>query len=167
MRLSSVLLICVVGTCLVLGASLSTSFVSASAIDATVSIHPDTLNCKHASAEKAGGRWITVYIELPEDYDVGYINVSSVLLDGVIPAISDAKYGFVKNPEMADRDENGVPELMVKLDRHAVASHVLARLTHMMPIPKRGVEIDLTITGSLLDGTAFEGTDIIRAICPE
>jgi len=167
MRLSSALLVCVVVLCLILGASLSTSFAKVSTIDATVSIHPDTLNCRHASAEKAGGRWITVYIELPEDYDVAYINVSSVLLDGVIPAESDSKYGFVKSPEMEDRNSNGVTELMVKFDRHAVASHVLARLAHTMPIPKRGVEIDLTITGGMMDGTAFEGIDTIRAVYPE
>lgn len=167
MRVSSVLVSCAIGVCLVLGASLSNSFAPVSTIEATVNIHPDTLNCKHAYEEKAGGKWITVFIELPEDHDVGDIDISTVLLDGVIPAESDSKYGFVKNPEMKDRDKNGVPELMVKFDKHAVVNHVLSRLFHMMPIPKRGLEIELTITGSLIDGTTFEGSDTIRAIYPE
>jgi len=166
MRVSFVLMACAIGVCLVLGAGLLTSFASVSTLEATVNIHPETLNCKHAYADKAGGRWITAYIELPEDGDISDIDISTVLLDGV-PAESDSKYGFVKNPEMKDRDENGVPELMVKFDKHAVVNHVLSQLVHMMPIPKRGKEIPLTITGSLIDGRTFEGSDAVRAIHPE
>lgn len=61
---------------------------------------------------------ITAYIEIP-DYDVSKINISTVKLNG-IPAINDTKYGFVRNPEIKDRDGDGYPELMVKFDRQEV-----------------------------------------------
>lgn len=135
---------------------------SASKIEANVDLHPDTLNLK------AAGKWVTVYIELPEGYNASDVDISTILLDNEIPVETNSKYGFVKNPEIADRDDNGIPELMVKFDRHTVTDHVSNRLYHMMPIPKRGVEIELTITGALIDGvTTFEGTDTVRAIHSE
>ena len=132
-------------------------------IEVTVDIHPETLNLK------SNGRWITAYIELPEGYEVSGINISTVFLENVIPAESDPKYGFVKNPEIADRDNNGIPELMVKFDRWAVIDYIwVFKLYHMgfdplSSLPKEGVEVELTITVSLNTET-FEGSDTIRVI---
>ena len=155
MRVHFLSLIYAIGICLMLGANLLASPASASKIEANVDIHPDTLNLK------AGGKWVTAYIELPEEYNVSDINISTITLDDVIPAESDPKYGFVKNPEIKDRDDNGIPELMVKFLRRAVINHVLAKWSHVIPFPER---VERTITGAFIDGeTTFEGVDTVRA----
>ena len=60
-------------------------------IVATVDFDPDTLNLG------SGGEWVTAYIELPDGYDVAGIDASSVLLNGEVSAVTDPKYGFVKD----------------------------------------------------------------------
>jgi len=100
-----------------------------------------------------------------EGYEVSDINISTVFLENVIPAESDPKYGFVKDPEIKDRDDNGIPELMVKFDRWAAIGYIWAfKLYHMgfdplSSLPKEGVEVDLTVSGKLYDGTPFDGID--------
>ncbi len=59
------------------------------------------------------------------------------------------KYGFVRNPEIKDRD--GYPELMVKFDRSEVQNMVTIG------------NVTLTITGEI-EGLRFEGSDTIRVI---
>jgi len=108
------------------------------ALNATVDLDPDTLNLK------SEGRWITCYIRLPEGYDVGDINVSTILLDGVVPA----EWGNV---------EGNV--LMVKFDRQAVIEYI----RDVLEIADG--EVTLTVTGKLYDETMFEGSDTIRVIC--
>jgi hypothetical protein len=158
MRVLSLLVICALGAFLMFGVNLLASPVLASTINATVDIHPETLNLK------SGGRWITACIELPEGYDAGDIDVSTILLDDVIPAEANSKYGFVKNDEIEDGDNNAPPGLMVKFDRQAVINHVLNEWSHIVPFPET---VDLTITGLLIDGvTAFEGVDTIRVTHP-
>jgi hypothetical protein len=90
---------------------------------------------------KSKGKWITAYITLPEEYDVNDINISTVLLENTIPA----EWGEVQNDT-----------LMVKFDRAEVEDFIGA--------PQESVE--LTVTGELIDGTQFEGSDIIRVIEP-
>ena len=158
MRVFSVLAVCAIGICLMLGANLSTLPALASTTEATVNIHPKTLNLK------SGGKWITAHIELPKPFNVSDIDISTILLDGIIGAESNPKYGFVKDPETIDRDNNGVAELMVKFDKYAVIDHVWVRLYHMGIGPPH--KIEFTITGSLLDGTTFEGKDTINVINP-
>ena len=75
--------------------------------DASVDVNPDTINLR------SNGRWITAYIEVP-GYDVGTVDISTVRLNEVIPAVNDENYGFVRNPKIDDRDGDGYPELMVK-----------------------------------------------------
>mgnify|MGYP001032364178 CR=1 FL=1 len=155
MRVNSLSLICAIGICLMLGANFLASPASASKIEANVDLHPDTLNLK------AEGKWVTAYIELPEGYNASDVDISTILLDNEIPVETNSKYGFVKNPEIADRDDNGIPELMVKFPRSAVIDHVLARWSHVIPFPER---VELTITGVFIDGeTTFEGVDTVRA----
>jgi PKD repeat protein len=96
------------------GIGTDTLTVTVKPVPTTVNCEPDTLSLK------GKGRWITVYIEFPDGYDVSRIDIDSVKLNYRVPAEADTKYGFVRNPEIADRDGDGLPELTVKFDREAV-----------------------------------------------
>ncbi len=119
-------------------------------IETSIDIDPDTLNLK------SKGKFITAYIEL-EGADVRDIDASSILLNGAISPTLDEKYGFVTSEDsyIVDHDNDGIMERMVKFDRAEVEK-----------ILTPSDEVILTITGSLLDGTQFEGTDTIRVINP-
>lgn len=107
---------------------------------ATVDIDPNTLNVK------SGGKTITSYIELPVGFDVSNIKVSSIRLNGTIPAQA-------RPTEINDHNSNGVLDLMVKFDRQAVKNL----------FNSDGLK-QIEITGSLLDGTPFKGSDTIKVI---
>jgi len=113
-------------------------------ISATVEINPETLNLK------SEGRWITAYIELPEDFNVNDIDVSSILLNQTIPVDLKAPV------EIEDYNNNGIMDLMVKFDRKAMCNLI-----------SRGLKLDhvtLTITGRLYDETLFSGSDTVKVI---
>gem|GEM_PF-1301444 len=105
-----------------------------------IDFDPDVLNLR------ARGRQVTVYIELPEGFDVNEIDVSSIRLNGTVPALSWAT-------AIGDYNDNGIPDLMVKFDGAAVR----ALLTP-------GSQV-ITITGQVA-GITFEGTDTIRVTDP-
>jgi hypothetical protein len=109
-------------------------------IEATVDLDPDTLNLN------SKGKWITCYIELAEGYDVDDIDVSTIKLNGQVPAESHPT-------GVGDCDNDGVTDLMVKFDRAAVQK-----------ILQAGDEVEITVTGELKDETPFEGSDTIRVI---
>ena len=109
-------------------------------IQAVIDIDPDTLNLNSKS------KWITCYIELPEDYDVEDIDVSTIKLNDQVPAES-------RPTGVGDCDGDGIAELMVKFDRSAVQE-----------ILEAGDEVEITVTGELNDDTKFEGSDTIRVI---
>jgi len=73
--------------------------------------------------------------------------MSIIKLNG-IPAINDTKYGFVRNPEIKDRDGDGYPELMVKFDRLALVKKI-----------SKGTAV-LSVIGKI-NGTYFIGSDIV------
>ena len=109
-------------------------------LDATIDFDPNTLN------SKSKGKWVTIYTELPEGYDVNDIVIESIMLGGVIPAEP-------KPTDIGDYDSDGIPDLMVKFDRSAVID--------LLPV---GDMIYIMICGTLGDGTLFKGTDVIRVI---
>jgi len=117
-------------------------------VEATVDIDPDALNLR------SQGMWITAYIELPEGYNVSDINVSSIMLNGTIPAES-------RPVSIGDYDNDTIPDLMIKFSRSQVISFILpnAGITE----GKFGNAI-LTVTGKLNDGTPFEGSNTIKII---
>jgi len=130
--------------------ALSTHIVTiqfAPSITAIVNIDPDTLNLK------SSGQWITGYIELTDGYDVNNIDVSTVMLNGTVPA-------ELQPTEVGDYDGDGVPDLMVKLNR-TEASKYICDVQNI----KYG-NVTLTIKGELYDGTTFEGSDTIRVRMP-
>lgn len=121
------------------------------AIQANIDINPDTLNLR------SKGKWITAYIELPEGYDVSQIDINTVMLNYIVSAENDPKYGFVKSFEsrIGDYDRDGISDLMVKFDR-AMVQELLQ--------DAEGV-VELIITGEVIYNKVpilFQGTDIIK-----
>ncbi|MFX0005621.1 MAG: hypothetical protein ACFFA7_06745 [Promethearchaeota archaeon] len=106
-------------------------------IQANINVDPDALNFK------SKGKWITVYISLSMGYDVNNIVLDSVLLNELIPA----------EPKSEILEFNNHLELMVKFNRASVKN----------VLPSLGF-CTITITGELIDGKGFEGTDIIKLI---
>jgi hypothetical protein len=105
-----------------------------------VDFKPDVLNLK------SKGKWVTVYIELPEGYNVKEIDISRIRLNGKIQA-------QLHPTEVGDYDNDGVKDLMVKFDRETVKS-----------ILNIGIQT-ITITGTV-SGIPFQGTDTIKVISP-
>jgi hypothetical protein len=110
------------------------------AIKATIDIDPDTLNLKNK------GNWITAYIELPAGYNVADINVSTLLLNNLVPA-------ELKPSSFGDEDNDGIVDLMAKFDRATVEG--------LLEVSEN---VEITVSGSLINGTQFVGIDIIRVI---
>ncbi|MEK6977552.1 MAG: hypothetical protein AABX40_04020, partial [Candidatus Hydrothermarchaeota archaeon] len=119
--------------------SLSPFIVAEPLIQATIDIDSDDVRLG------SRGGWITAYIELPAGYDVNNINVSTVRLNGVVPADP-------KTDTVGDRDKDGIPDMKIRFDK----AEVVALLN-----PGDNL---LTLTGSLTDGTPFKGSDTLQAI---
>lgn len=111
------------------------------ATTASIDVDPDTLN------KKSKGTWITVYVELPEEYNVGDINCSSLrLMSDIAPQWCDSSVG--------DYDGDGIADLMVKFDRKEVINAL-----------NTGHNV-VSLIGTLENGVIIAGTDLIRVIDP-
>ncbi len=108
-------------------------FIMIPVIEADTDIDPDTVNLANK------GKWVTCYIWLGEDYDVGEINPDSILLE---ENIKPAWIWFDEEAQVA----------MAKFKRSVVQDILYVG------------ELELTITGELMDGTVFKGTDIIKVL---
>jgi large repetitive protein len=109
------------------------------AIGATINFDPDTLN------KKSKGNWVTVYIELPAGYKPADIDISSLRLEGAIPA-EPRPYA------LGDCDKDGIPDLMVKFNRNDLIS--------LLP---NGDSVPVHLSGKV-GSITFEGVDVIRVI---
>jgi hypothetical protein len=85
------------------------------------------------------GKWITCYIGLPEEYNVTDINPNSIFLEDEI------------QPDQFSVDEQ---------EQIAIARFSRKEVQAILSIG----EVELTITGRLTDGTAFEAIDIIKVV---
>jgi hypothetical protein len=112
-------------------------------VQAGLDLNPDTFNLK------SKGKWITAYIELPDDYDVADIDVGTVTLESTIAAADHPT-------KVGDYDDDGTTDLMVKFDRQALIEYLDGTIG----------EVTLTVSGELSDSTPFEGNDTITVINP-
>ncbi|MEW6741321.1 MAG: LamG domain-containing protein [Planctomycetota bacterium] len=106
-------------------------------LTAVVDIDPDSLNMK------SRGQFVTAYIELPVGHDPQAIIIETILLNEVVPALPWPW-------SIGDYDGDSVPDLMVKFDRQAVIDAL-----------PRGPFVEVTVTGDLVTGFSFSGTDTI------
>lgn len=116
------------------------------AIPATIDIDPDTLRLT------SKGKFVTCYIELPEGYYVEDIDLDSVTLTEINDGLLDPPLYTVGTFEIRDYDDDGIPDLMVKFDRQELS-----------PLLEVG-DAELTVSGELIDGPMFEGTDTITLL---
>jgi len=114
-------------------------------ISATVDVKPDALNLK------TKGRWLTVYIELPEGYNVSDIDPSTVKLNHTILV------DLAAPTAIGDYDNDDVSDLMVKFNRTEVINYISA--SHVGCF---SVNMTCTITGQLKTGMSFEGSDPVK-----
>lgn len=108
-------------------------------INATIDFDPDTLN------RSSNGTWVVAYIELPDGYIPVDIDISSIRLEGTIPA-------EMRPYAVGDHDKDGIPDLMVKFKR----SDVINLLSD-------GDSVPVHVTGKA-GSMLFEGVDVIRVI---
>jgi probable HAF family extracellular repeat protein len=87
----------------------------------------------------SSGKWISCCIWLPEEYDVADVNTNSILLEGQIAAAQV----WVNEEEQV---------VMTKFSRADVQDILEAG------------EVELIVSGELINGAKFEGTDTIRVI---
>jgi hypothetical protein len=125
--------------------------------DSVVQIHSTIdidLNSLHLKSSIEG---ISCYIELPEGYDVGDIDVSSIRLNNTIPVDQDA------STLIGDYDNDTIPDLMVKFNRTKVSEFIEyvqgvlygnVTLTVSCKVDAHGTE------------NLFEGSDTISVLLP-
>ena len=111
------------------------------ALPATIDIDPDTLTLKKKD------RWITAYIELPPDYNVDDIDMSTVRL--IVE--TDNVPAKLKPKKIGDHDSDTIPDLKVKFKRWDVQA--LASVG----------EYEAMVIGEVA-GVPFQGSDTIRVI---
>jgi hypothetical protein len=110
-----------------------------SEISANVTVRPDALNLK------TKGRWISVYIELEEGYDVDDIDVSSLRLNKTLPV------DMAGPMTVGDFDADGIPDLLVSFNRTDMINLIKAvhpECFHM--------NMTFEVTGQLKTGIKFE-----------
>ena len=85
------------------------------------------------------GNWVTCYIWLPDEYDVADIDPNSIIFKDEIQAES------------------------FRVDEEQQVATARFKRSDVQAILEVG-EVELTVTGQLLNGTVFEGTDTIKVI---
>jgi hypothetical protein len=116
-------------------------------VEAAVDIDPDTLN------RKSKGKWVTAYIELPDGFNVGDIDINTVAIAAVDEVTLDEPlYAEMKPSSSGDYDSDGIPDLMVKFDRNKL-------INELTPGNR-----EITLSGELTGGNIFQGSDTIKVI---
>jgi len=133
------------------GGLLVAPMATASTISAGVTIDPEKINLTDPPESWKSPSMI-VEIKFPKEYKDRLMDIDNftILLDGVIPI--DQETPVVVDPN----------RYKIFFDRQVVIDHLWLKLIHMgYDEPFKNVEVEITITGNLNDGTPFEGSDTI------
>ncbi|MEM2101962.1 MAG: hypothetical protein QXM22_00425 [Candidatus Bathyarchaeia archaeon] len=113
-----------------------------------VYIMPETLNLK------SKGNWIIAIVILPKGINATNVDVSSVKLNGTIPASSKVSF-CSKFPNV----------FVVKFSRQAVITLISEKLgTKASMSCKKSYKLTLTVSGKVGSKFAFSGSDTVRVI---
>ena len=125
-------------------------------IPAKIDIDPNKLKLR------SGGKWITCYIELPQEYNPAEIYVPALLL-----IVKDFTFSVDINApsQIVDYDNDGIEELMIKFKRADILDWI-----KKLNIDSR-TEIEFTIKGVIIKKfddslikLPFEGIDVVTII---
>jgi len=106
-------------------------------IEGRINVYPDLLSLNSRS------RWITVYIEFPEGYDLADIDVNTIRLNGLVSPVYTLP--------ISDHDLDEILDMAV-----------IFRRSDVQKILEVGEKVGIVIAGALIDGTSFGGFDIIE-----
>ena len=111
-------------------------------IDAIVDVNPNKFNLE------SKGKWVTVYIEFPENcsHDISQIDVSNLIL-----SINGYKIFAGPKSEINDYDFDGIPDLKVKFDREKLQSRMFVGLEEL-------------IVSGFADDAEFAGSDTVSVV---
>lgn len=119
----------------------------AATISADVDIDPDKINLTDDLSKGIPVVIAVIQFDKPDQDRIEDINETSILLDGVIPPT---------------RGELTPKKYKAFFDKAAVIDYLWLLLYHMgYTEPFKNVEVELTVTGELTDGTPFEGSHTI------
>jgi uncharacterized protein YlzI (FlbEa/FlbD family) len=122
-------------------------------IEATVDAVPDTLNLM------MHGKWITVYVELPEGYSIRDIDIETVGL-----CVEEWNEAEKLNASWWNIQDT---KLMLKFDAEQVINRIWLKIYHIGEyMPQDNVTVNLIVVGELHGGLTFKGVDEIRVIAP-
>ena len=107
------------------------------AFEVEVEIAPHTLNVQ------SKGKWINCHVWMPEEYDVADVNSSSIVLEDEIGAMQvwtneEEQFVMAKFPRLE------LQQLLIEFELLG--------------------DVELLVSGELIDGMRFEGTAVIRVI---
>jgi hypothetical protein len=89
-----------------------------------------------------------ITLKLPRPYNHEDIDPSTLLVGGVVSMQTEEGWPKIKKNDFK-----------FKVDGHQLVYWViLPEIWHMAPAPATWVDIEITVTGQLYDGTSFEGT---------
>jgi parallel beta-helix repeat protein len=83
-------------------------------VNASLEIQPGLLNLKSQA------RYLTVYIELPKEYDVNCIDISSIVLNDTIEIDPGSQ------SRVGDYNSNSIPDLMVNFNRTRIKHYIFS-----------------------------------------
>jgi beta propeller repeat protein len=127
---------------------------AATELKAAVDLKPDTLSLRNRE------HTITAFIELPAGCDPAEIDASSCRLDSLPIAAGEPS-------AIGDYDGDGTADLMVTFDLCTAVPGTLDRqailsLFRTVKVGRMFVDVTVTVSGEMNDGTPFSGEDTIR-----
>lgn len=123
-------------------------------IEAKIEIDPDRFGGFRFS------KYFIVYLEMPAPYSVFDINVSSILLNGIVEIDPEMP------PTIGDYDNDGIPDLAINFTRNALLTSTAIGGYEWYFFGQRVFKSIHILSGTLIDDTAFNGIDTLLVIWP-